>query len=415
MSAVLFMSGSTMGDALGGIGRSHRPAIEALGYDFMEINLDVDGAAERMNRAIQEQPVAFAFAYAGMAAGLNAVVEGGQTRNFWEALRIPFISLLGDSPAYFFDRHVHASPWQAGLYFFPEHLEFRKRLPAGHGLYGLVPPIPFDLTGKEDIDFSAKVAGKLLFLKNGNDPEQLIRTWRETLPDSLFVTLADLAGDLAAKIGEETELDIDARITAYFLDRGWDLTGVPGLRLFLSAQIDDYLRRVKSTMLAEVLKQFPVEIYGHNWGHVDFSNARATFIPGGDYTKSKEDIRRSLGLIDMSPNTSRGLHERPMRAFGMLTLCLTNEQQFFRENCTDWRQFTFRFDADNIAAKVADVLAQPKRYVDVGVAAAEEFRRTRRPADFVQFMADTADTIRLSNSPRRPEWQPFLVWPPSSI
>ena len=413
MSAVLFMSGTTMGDALGGIGRSHRGAIESLGHEFIEINLEVEGAANRMNLAIREQPIAFAFAYAGAAANLSATLEGGGIKNFWEALQIPYISLKGDSPAYFFDRHVRTSPWQAILYFFPEHLEFRKRLPGGDGLYGLVPPIPFDLTNSNEIDFAAKSSGKLLFLKNGNDPERLVGVWQETMPESMFVTLADLAGHLASRIGTETELDLDSQIATYFVHRGWDLSGNLNLRLFLYAQLDDYLRRVKSTMLAEVLKNFPVEIHGFNWDHVDFSRAKAKFVAGGDYTKSKEEIRNSLGLIDMSPNTSRGLHERPMRAFGLRTLCLTNEQQFMRENIGNWAQFSFRFDAENISNKIADVLAHPKRYVDVGVVAAEEFSSTRRPSDFVQFMADTADMIRISNSPRRPEWQPFFVWPPS--
>ena len=47
--------------------------------------------------------------------------------------------------------------------------------------------------------------------------------------------------------------------------------------------------------------EFPVEIRGFNWEHVDFAGKRATYVPGGDYTQSRSEIIGALRLIDMSP------------------------------------------------------------------------------------------------------------------
>jgi hypothetical protein len=181
------------------------------------------------------------------------------------------------------------------------------------------------------------------------------------------------------------------------------------------AQLDDYLRRIKSTMIAEVLTEFPVEIHGFNWDHFDFSGKRVRFFQGGDYTRSKERIVASLGLVDMSPNTQRAPHDRPMRAFGLYTLCLTNEQTFFREQFNEVDAFSFRFDRDHLRETVANTLAHPKRSVELGLTIAEQFRRDYPAREFAQFMLDTASHIRLASGQRHPGLQDFFVWPPTKL
>ena len=413
MTAVVFLSGRAMNDALGAAGRAHRPLFETLGHEFVEVNLGQTGAQELLNKTIQERGIEFVYSAAGIGAAMCGTTSEGKDVNLWEGIGVPYISLKGDSPAYFFDRHVMSSPWHACLYFFPEHLELRKRFPLTPALYGLVPPMPFDMTDKRDIDFRKKETGKLLFLKNGNDAAKLVQIWREAIPVPTFVILTELAGELVSGINGEIGYDIDAFVMAYFLDKGWDISEFVNLRLFFVAQLDDYLRRIKSTMVAEVLADFPVEIHGFNWEHFDFSRRRATYVPGGDYTQSREKIMDSLGLVDMSPNTQRAPHDRAMRAFGLWTLCLTNKQRFFTEQFGNSDEFTYNFDKESLRGKVADVLAHPKRYVELGLAVAEEFRRDRRPEDFAQFMLDTASHVRLAHGPRSADLQDFFVWPPA--
>ena len=419
MTAILFISGLSLNDALRAAGRAHRKLFEDLGHEFIEISLAdpeaLDSSLDTLNRTIKHQQIELAYSAMGQGAELAGRAPDGNDVNFWAANRIPFISLNGDSPAYFFDRHVMPSRWHACLYFFPEHLEFRRRLPMTPALYGLIPPRPFDMVDKREIDFRKKEKGKLLFLKNGNDPEKLVRIWRDAMPAPTFIALTELAGALVEGINAEIGCDIDAFVTAYFIDKGWDVGELVNLRLFFVAQLDDYLRRVKSSMVAEVLADFPVEIQGFNWEHMDFSRRRATFLPGGDYTASKQQIIDSLGIVDMSPNTQRAPHDRAMRAFGLCTLCLTNEQRFFKDGFANFEMFSYRFEKDHLAGKVAEVLAHPKQYVELGLEVAEQFRKNRQPHDFAQFMLDTASYLRLASGPRSPMLQGFFVWPPNKL
>jgi hypothetical protein len=413
MTCVVLLSGRSMNDALAAAGQAHRTLFESLGHDFVVVDFAQSGAQELLNQTVGEQSIEFVYGAAGGGADFRGTAADGRELNLWEGLRVPFLSLKGDSPAYFFDRHVMPTPWHACLYYFPEHLDLRRRLPLTPALYGLVPPVPFDMVEKQEIDFRKKEKGKLLFLKNGNDPEKLVRIWREAMPAATFIMLTDLAGELVNGINTESSDDIDALVTAYFMEKGWDISEFVNLRLFFVAQLDDYLRRMKSTMVADVLADFPVEIHGFNWEHFDFSHRRATFVPGGDYAQSKQQIVESLGIVDMSPNTQRAPHDRAMRAFGLCTLCLTNEQRFFKEQFARSELFSYRFEKDHLAAKIADVLAHPKQYVELGLEVAEQFRQSRRPHDFAQFMLDTASHIRLARGPRPAGLQDFFVWPPT--
>ena len=271
------------------------------------------------------------------------------------------------------------------------------------------------MTDKRHIDFRRKEVGKVLFLKNGNDPAKLVQTWREGIPAPTFLALSELASELASGVDSQIGYDIDALVVAYFRTRGWDIEEFVMLRLFFLAQLDDYLRRIKSVMVADVLADFPVEIHGFNWEHMDFSRRKATFFHGGDYTATRQRIVDSLGIVDMSPNTQRAPHDRAMRAFGLYTLCITNEQSFFSDNFTNAEEFTYRFDPEHLRSRIADVLADPKRHVELGIDAADQFRKDRRPSDFAQFMIDTASHVRLACSPRPAGFQEYFVWPPARL
>ena len=415
MDVVLFLTGSTMGDALGASGRALRTTFEDLGYKFVEVNFSESGALDLLNKTITSERVEFAFSHVGIGVDMSGETSDKREINLWTGTRIPFISLYGDSPAYFFDRHVMPGPGFACLYAFPEHYQFRKLLPQCKGIIGVTPLRLSDETPKDKIDFRAKESGTLLFLKNGNDPKRLIDSWRDGLRHGVFLMLTDLASELAGEMHTDRGCNIDAVVCAYFQNKGLDVEALTSLRLFFVAQLDDYLRRIKSTSMAEVLRGFPVEIHGYNWEHVDFSGTRARYVYGADYSGSKQLIKESLGILDMSPNTSLMPHDRPLRAYGLYTLCLTNEQEFFRRHFEHYRSFTFRFDKESLESKVAEVLAHPRRFIELGIEVADTFRKRFDSTAFGRTMVELASCLRLAAGPRPPNMQDYFAWPPAKL
>ncbi len=413
MSAILFMTGTTRGDALGCIVRGISSSFARFGFETIEVNFNDPDVLKKLDVTLREKDILFAFTIAGIGRDISINDAAGNPRNLWDLLEIPFISAHGDSPAYFFDRHINENTNFASVYAFREHYELRKRLTNQTGTFGISSPFVFDGVSKDAIDFSKKETGKLVFLKNSNDTQKLIHLWKNKCRPSIVRMLVELANVLENNLSSGEEPDIDELVTGYFKIKSIDVDSLLNLRLFFIAQLDDYLRRLKCNLIADVLKDFPVEIHGDNWDHLDLAHSKCTLVKACDYQTSSDIIANSLGIIDMSPNTNHGFHDRPVRSYGRHTLCLSNEQECLTQTFGEDNGMTFRFDRDSIAARISEVLAHPKDYVAIGIEAARIFNE-KFPAEVtVRSFTEMADAMRLASVKKNPAMQDFFVWPPT--
>jgi hypothetical protein len=415
VDTVVFLSGTTRGDTLEGIGRSFGSTFSSLGLQFVEISLR-DWAHLLDNvKALDIPKVQLIFTFVSMGMDIKLQRGDGSSFYLWQELGVPFFSIHGDSPAYFFDRHVVRNSNFVTIYSFVEHYELRKRLPRLHGPITTVWPTILNEVPKDEIDFETKKNNKLIFLKNGKDPAQLRRFWTSCLEPRLLKAILDLACELENHLDEVVGNYIDDAVSSYFRNHGFDIEHLVKLRLFFIAQLDDYARAVKCTKMAEALRDFPVEIRGNNWSHVDFSGAKATYIDECDFVKSIGLIRNSLGTIDMSPNTSSMPHDRVVRAYGAHTLCLTNEQEFLKE-LPHRERLSFRFEKESLQEKIAYILSHKSEALEMGIEVAETYKKKHPPQETALKMLEYASLIRLNKLPQRPMGsQDFFVWPPAEL
>jgi hypothetical protein len=413
MDSVVFLSGTTRGATLEGIGRSFAAGCEAFGLKCIEISLIDEARFLPTLQTIDFSRVRMIFSWVSMGIDITLKQPDGTKFDLWQTLNIPFISVHGDSPAYFFDRHVVRDNSIISIYSFTEHLELRKRLPKINGLIGTGWATVLDEIPESKVDFNAKRKGKLLFLKNGKDPVQIRDHWTTFLPPRPLSAILEIAAQLEVDLDNPANTQIDDLVTRYFLDHGFDPEHLLKLRLLFIAQLDDYLRAVKSTRMAEALMDFPVEIRGNNWNHLDFTGRKARYIDECDYARSIGLIRNSLGTIDVSPNTVSRPHDRPMRAYGSHTLCLTNEQQFLEE-LPHQNRLSFRFEAGHLEQQIAYLLEHKDEALDMGVEVAATYRRKHSPEQLIQQMLDWASLVSVNNLRQRPAgMQDFVVWPPA--
>jgi hypothetical protein len=412
---VLFLSGTTRGDALENIGRSVGRDFGAFDIECVEISLRDSSQLLDSLRRVNLHAVKLVFSFCSMGTDLTLRQANGTEFDLWRELGLPFITFHGDSPAYFFDRHVVKDSKFVTLYGFSEHCELRKRLPHLHGPVGTVWPVVLDEIPLGQLDLAKKKNGTLLFLKNGKDPELLKRFWASCLEPRLLRSMLELADELEQNLDDPASNQIDDVISYYFNDQGFDVERLFKLRLFFIAQLDDYLRAVKCTRMAEALMDFPVEIRGNDWHHLDFTGKRAVYIDECDYTKSIGLVRDSLGMIDVSPNTVSRPHDRFLRACGAHTLCLTNKQQFLRD-LPHHEHFSFSFDKESLQQKVAYLLDHKAEVVEMGIEAAEAYKARHPRCELIKKMLEYASFARLDNLRERPVGsQDFFVWPPAQL
>jgi hypothetical protein len=409
---VLYLSGTTRGDTLEEIGRSLGRDFGLLDIEFEEVSLrNRPGVIDALRR-IDFYRVKLIYSFCAMGMDLPLRQPDGTEFDFWRELGIPFFTFHGDSPAYFFDRHVVKDSKFITLYGFAEHCELRRRLPDLNGPIGTVWPGVLNETPLQQMDLAKKKNGALLFLKNGKDPAHLKRFWASCLEPRTLEAIHDLAAELERDLNDPASNQIDDLVTRYFAGAGFDIERMFNLRLFFIAQLDDYLRAVKCTRMAEALMDFPVEIRGNNWNHLDFGGRKATYIDECVYSKSIGLIRDCLGLIDVSPNTVSRPHDRFLRACGAHTLCLTNRQQFLEE-LPHADRLSFRFDKEDFQQKVAYLLDHKEAAVEMGVEASAAYKTLHPRIEQVRRMLEYTSVVKLDNLRQRPSGsQDFFVWPP---
>jgi hypothetical protein len=262
------------------------------------------------------------------------------------------------------------------------------------------------------VDRARRERGTLVFLKNGNSPLHLRRLWRERLSPAI----ADITEALAEAItpaGLSSGPLLIGDFVASFIasEMQADPKSLTDSIAFFTAQMDDYLRRVKSDMIARAVLDFPVIVQGGLWDHIDFTGRRARLVNGLDYGPTVNVYREQLGIIDMSPNVDSWPHDRIQRAAGSYTAFLTNRQGWMTQQFPGFDDFTFDFAPESIQARVADALARPTHYIDLAVAFGERFRERYTREAFARRLVDAAEMARLQYGSNKPTIQPFFAWP----
>ncbi|SRR6266550_781786 len=409
---VLMFSGAGANDAMRGQMAAYGDALIASGLSVVQLTAVPEEFRYASELAIAGQ-VAFAVTWLGIGQGL-AVEVGPEraTRNLWEALEVPLLKIQGDLPAYFADFHGDVPRNAVNLYVSSEFMHFRHRwLPDAKALTGILPPLPLMPLERSKLDSSIRQQGKLVFLKNGNSPTELQNLWRERLPKSIGKLVSAMAHEITPPGLRPGLLHIGDFVAEFLNASGIDPDGAHDLVRFFTAQLDDYLRRLKSQMIVESLLDLPILVQGSLWEHIDFSGRRAQLVPGQDYEASQLIYSDQLGIIDMSPNVDTAPHERVQRAAGSYAAVLTNRQTWLTEKFPGFEELTFEFDPESIKARASDAIARPGRYIELGIAFGERFRALFTAADFAARIVEVADLSALNWNATKPAIQPFFVWP----
>lgn len=410
---VIFFSGLSEGDAIAKLTKAQMAPFAKLAARAEIVDVTQEDWLDSTGR-FTSAPIWFAASYLATGQKVN-ITRNDETSNLWESSGIPFIRIFGDTPAYIPDRHCAVFRNSINAYGHPEHLAFYRRWFRDPALSVLLHPIMIDEAPIENLKLAEKISGKIIFPKNGNSPAQLRTYWRNALPSSICRALEELAEESIGIDWIDREPRFDDRLLEYFTTKGIDLTAELGLLFFLVAQLDDYLRRVKSTLIAEALLDLPVIIRGRNWDHVDFTGRRATHDPSSDMDSTLALIDQAPAVLDMSPNTQQAPHDRIWRAMGRRTAFLTNRQEFLDTALgISANRCSFSFEKSAIRALVEHYVERPQDAIDLGM---EQYRALSPLFDksrYVESLRNAVQTVAFAVGSRPPATQNF-VWFPSSL
>lgn len=410
--AIIWFSVESQGDALRITTREMMAMVGDYAKSVININLSSPSYLDELLGAL-ENPVWFACGPFDGGQDITIQTSLGAV-NLWEYFGIPFVRLYGDIPAYFPDKHVKSFKNVINVYYDESHAEFYRRWFKEPALSLSVKQPVWNTIPLESVDFKRKLHGKIIFPKNGNSPVALRQYWRTALPSSIEARLLAVGEELSSANRLDTEPRIDEAFVKSFSDSGIDITAQPAILCFLVAQIDDYLRRIKSTMITEALLDLPVLIRGASWEHISFEGRKATYDPSWDVARTLPLIDAAPAIVDMSPNITHAPHERVLRAAGRGTAFLTNRNEAL-ENLMPDKKFCFSFRKESIFKLTEYYIEHPGDAVELGMYQAKVMRDAHSPEQFVHSLTAAVDLMAFRLGGRPIGTQNFVNFPPAKF
>lgn len=322
MKTIGFFHGMSEGNVLENFGTAIAPKLNQLGFNLVPVNLfNNPRLTENLIALIQKDPL-FIFGYAGIGVDIKLIVNNKEV-GFCEHTNIPLISLYGDSPSYREDLHIQNSRLQVGLYGFKEHLDFRKTLGNVHGTVAYGTSSILELN-RPLVDIKTKRNGNLTFLKNNFSHHDIYEKWKLNSSEMVSEFLFDTSALLRSSFNNVSHSDIVTEVDNFIKSLNIFGNATHKLRLYLIRELDIYIRAYKANYLADILLDYPVQIHGSGWKHLDLYNKKGSIFSVVDYKKSEDHINNSLAQLSLSPNTIDSWHDRVLRSLGAKTLCLSN-------------------------------------------------------------------------------------------
>jgi hypothetical protein len=406
---VIGLSAGSTGNSLTHQAIEFCDALSVLNLKLLLIDINTPSWYEDLVAQLNEGDVSFAFSFAGMCASLST--PGGKG-NLWAEFNVPFIRFQLDTPAYFPDRHVSEHHGDANLYWFKEHLDFQNEYVASRGVKACLRPwVMNPMPTGSVVDVKEKAKGPIIFLKNGNDPKGLKAWWQDALPKPVSTILLRCAEEAESMIDSANTLTFARSAIHEAMVLGIDIENSRRLLFMIVAQLDDYLRRVKSRMLAEALSVYPIELWGHNWESFDTRGKKMRFMGGCEYGKTTALMDRAMAVIDMSPNTQYNPHDRILKCIGRSTLFVSNRQAFMDEwEITDLAK-PYVFSIESIRQRVDEALENPIRTVERGLELAQKCKSYIDPLEMPHQISALRQLAQFNQGGRPEGLQNFINWP----
>jgi len=370
MDVILSLTWSSAYQSVRGLVLHFAAAWRQAGFDFIELDISAQGWDAKLRQLLTDRKIRFVFCTSGIGTNLQS-----NRGALWDQLKIPVYSLLLDHPAYFAQHHRTQPKNTVLSYMFRDHALFQSEFVQADNI---VTSIDFgipDLPMRPVPELLANGRPRIIFAKSGNAPEALAANWRNApqLEHVLHDTLDILA---LTRNGHANVPAFLPAITRAAQANRIELQPFSLLARYLTAQIDDYIRRLKSTAIARAILNFEADVFGRGWDHIDTSNARARFHGGVDYATLEAEFPNATASLTMNPNINLSAHDRFFTALGAGIMPLSDSNAYAQASFPELAPYSYDFTPGSIESAIERVLANPQTALETARAA-----RTRaRPA-----------------------------------
>ena len=346
---ILRWSGSAY-DSLGGLLELIAAEFAAQGHNVVLFSAEGQDWPNRLVELLKAGDVAFALTMSGI--GADMAVNGVSV---WEAAKVPLFNWSCDHPCYFPSRHVIRSHFLLHGYVFPDHARYNiqhlKPNGAAFAIHLGIPPR--SLFANAPLPLASR-NGRVMFTKTGQDTNSIEANWRNYPPDLRTIMFA-----AAEELFHGSTADFVPVLQRVSQGYGIFLDGNSQLMMMLIREIDSYIRFKRANLLMETIRQYPVDVFGTGWDHINWNGARARFHGAMTWRAMIEQLPPYLGCLSANPLVDESVHDRTFFALAAGVAPISDSNAFSRSHLSALEPYAFTFTSRHIEQAVEAVLAAP--------------------------------------------------------
>lgn len=357
--------------------------LEPHGYQGHILDLADPAWTTRLDQLVQ-RGIAMAWGHAGVGAKLD--VNG---KCFWDLVKVPFVSVLADSPCWRPCNHSVESNYVVNAYLYAEWLRVQRQFIRAPQFSTLVQGGLIPNPARDALPWRNRPR-RMVFVKTGGDAEarraawqNLPRRWRAILEDAATAATSQPTGDIT---------DI---VLAAFEAHNVAPEQRTELLFALMFELDLYVRDTRSSNLVKALLDLPVDIYGRGWDHVSGNATHARFHPAFDADALPRIYAETQFFLNTTPNFSSNVHERV--AYGLDAKCcvVSDENAFMRDKLADIPSFFgVEPNGPDLAARLHDIYHDQTDYTDAMQPALDLVDREFNGERYMLSLLDLAQEVR---------------------
>ncbi len=337
-------------DSLGGLLELTAREFAAIGIDVTIFAADGTEWPKQLVQLLGQGDIAFALTMSGI--GTDLMVDG---KLIWETAKVPLFNWSCDHPCYFPRRHGIRSPYLLHGYVFPDHARFNIRhLNANGTAFAVHLGIPpRSLFANAPLVPDAR-NGRIMFTKSGADINRIEESWRKYSADLQHVVFA-----AAEELFTRSTADFVPVIQRIAEPRGLFMAPNNRVMLLLIRELDNYIRFKRANLMMDTVKQYPVDVFGSGWDHINWDGAAAQFHGPATWRAMIDRLPHYSGCLSINPLVDGSVHDRVFFALAAGVPPISDENAFARATMPTLDKYMFDFTRERISQAVESVLASP--------------------------------------------------------
>lgn len=337
-------------DSLGGLLELTARELAAVGIDVAMLAADGSDWPKQLVEVLRQGDIAFALTMSGI--GTDLVVDG---KLVWEAAKVPLFNWSCDHPCYFPARHGIRSPYLMHGYVFPDHARYNIRYlkPNGAAFAVHLGIPPRSLFAGAPLSPNAR-NGRVMFTKSGADTNKIEANWRKYGADLQHIIFA-----AAEELFARSTADYVPAIQRIAEPRGLFLDGNNRVMLLLIRELDNYIRFKRANLVMQTVLQYPVDVFGGGWEHMDWDGATAQLRGATTWRSMIEQLPNYSACLSTNPLVEESVHDRVFFALAAGVPPISDANTFARATMPMLDRYMFDFTRERIVKAVDAVLAAP--------------------------------------------------------